>query len=152
MSTENTKPNANTIAAAAIMKPQLKVEGGNLIVPESLLTEYLGDDKKVETIIAAQKDVVGFTQALALAGGEVSIEHMAENKDITQVSFKTVVGLEQLDASYRREHSISAGPGNGRKNVHGHMTLSTKIRGEGNEFRRISKSLMDKGAAALASD
>lgn len=150
MSTETQKPNASTLAAAAIIKPQLKAEGGNLIIPDTLLGEYLGPDKKVEAIVSAQKDVVGFTQALALAAGEVSIEHMAANPDITQVSFKTAAGIEQIDGTYRRQHSVSAGIGKGRQDVYGHMTLSTKIKGESSEFRRISKTLLEKGAAALA--
>lgn len=150
MSTENTAPNQATIDAAAKLKPQLTVEGGNIKIPDSLLADYLGPDKKVDAIIAAQRDVVGFTQALALAGGELAIEHMAANKDINQVSFKTVAGIEQIDATYRRKHNLSAGPGNGRKDAYGHMTLSTKIRGQSNEYRRIAKTLMEKGAAALA--
>ena len=149
MSNENQTPNQATIDAAAKIKPQLIVDGVNLKVPDSLLAEYLGPDKKVEAIIDAQKDAVGFQQALALAGGELMIEHMAGNPEISQMSFKTNIGIEQVDCTIRRKHSVSAGIGNGRKDVFGHMTLSSKIRGEGNEFRRISKTLMDKGAKAL---
>lgn len=138
----------STIDRAAILRPAIVIDKGVAAIPKELYEQNLPDGTTLDTVKKIQQNAVDFTTGFDKAFGEAAIEHMGANPDVTVVTATVPMGTHTYNVAVERKRNVSAGPGAGRKDVHGYLTASLQIPGT-TEKSNVQRHLQRQAAEIL---